>query len=125
MIKRLVAAAVLTAFAGAVTAGFNYGAYDIIVNVTGKAAAGGVTMARRTPDAVQYLTCGSAKFVGGVASGNCYARDKNYAAGFCTTQDPEMISVIKSINPSSYVSFAWDDAGVCRYVTVSNSSFAI
>jgi hypothetical protein len=120
--KRYAIAIALLAAAGTAMAGFGYGSYDNVVNVAGRAAAGGVTLSRRTADSVQYISCGLAKSVGNAESGNCYARDKNYASGFCTTQDPQMLDTLRSINASSYIFFSWNDAGVCQFITVTNSS---
>jgi len=112
----------LIAATGAAVAGFNYGAYDITVNPTGKAAGGGINMARRTADSVQYIVCGASSFTGGTTQGSCYARDKTYASGFCSTTDPQMIDTIRSITPSAYISFGWNDTGACTFVSVSNGS---
>lgn len=107
---------------GTALAGLNYGAYDITVNPTGKAAGGGINMARRTADSVQYIVCGASSFTGSTTQGSCYARDKTYASGFCSTTDPQMIDTIRSITPSAYISFGWNDTGACTFVSVSNGS---
>ncbi len=120
--KQYAIAVALFAFAGTAMAGFGYGSYDNTVNVAGKAAAGGITLSRRTADSVQYISCGLAKSVGNVESGNCYIRDKLGVPGFCTTQDPQMLDTIRSINATSYIFFSWNDAGVCQFITVTNSS---
>lgn len=109
----------LAAIAGSASAGLNYGAYDITVNASN--AYGGVTMARKTADSIQYLYCGTNKYTGNTASGSCYARSKT-TSGYCSTQDPDMLAAIRSVNPSSYISFGWDASGVCNYISVANGS---
>lgn len=109
----------LAAIAGSASAGLNYGAYDVTVNTS--SAYGGVTMARKTADSIQYLYCGTNKYAGGTVSGSCYARGKT-ASGYCTTQDPDMLASIRSVNPSSYISFGWDASGVCNFISVANGS---
>ena len=109
----------LAAIAGSASAGLNYGAYDITVNSSN--AYGGITMARKTADTTQYLYCGTSKYAGSTVSGSCYARSKT-TSGYCTTQDADMLASIRSINPSSYISFGWDASGVCNYISVANGS---
>jgi hypothetical protein len=123
--KRYLIAGALLAVAGSAMAGFNYGTYDVFVNTTGRAASGGISLSRRTPDSVQYISCATLKFSTGAETGNCSARDKNYTSGFCTTLDPQMLATIRSMGPSSYVLFQWDASGVCTLVESINSSWAI
>lgn len=109
----------LAAIAGSASAGPNYGAYDITVNSSN--AYGGITMARKIADTTQYLYCSTSKYAGTTVSGSCYARSKT-TSGYCTTQYPDMLATIRSINPSSYISFGWDASGVCNYISVANGS---
>jgi hypothetical protein len=56
------------------------------------------------------------------ASGDCYATDVSGQYKTCTTTDPAMLTVIRSIKGDSNVFFSWNPDGTCRDIRVQTDS---
>jgi hypothetical protein len=56
------------------------------------------------------------------ATGDCYAQDVSGLYKSCTTTDPALIAVIRSISGDSNVFFSWNVDGTCRDIRVQTDS---
>jgi hypothetical protein len=55
-------------------------------------------------------------------SGDCYATDVSGQYKTCSTTDPAMLTVIRSIKGDSNVFFSWNPDGTCRDIRVQTDS---
>ncbi|SEK74790.1 hypothetical protein SAMN05444354_102235 [Stigmatella aurantiaca] len=92
------------------------------VVVTSTYAYGTVGYARSSPDSVQRIGCKTYYVAGYGTTGECKAYNSAGQSLFCSTQNPEMIAVMRSITSISYIAFTRNSAGQCVEVDVDNSS---
>ncbi len=79
---------------------------------------GALVDARASNDRVQHIGCNNT--VG--YSGFCHARDADGRNVACHTNDHDLVDVIRSITPESFITFIARNDGTCAYVFVSTSS---
>ena len=92
---------------------------QVIIQDTGPKpfAAGDLGYARNTADQVQYIGCTSSP-----TFGICYAVNAAGLSKSCSTTDPTLMALIRSLNGDSYLFFNWNTDGTCRLINVSNNS---
>jgi hypothetical protein len=107
-------AAAATAYAGARFT------YPVVINDTNRTAYGALTDARGSADTRQYIGCWSNN-----ASGGCDAVNASGLTRSCSTTDPAMLAVIRSMSDESYVAFRWGaDSSTCLYVYAQTTSYS-
>ena len=82
-------------------------------------AAGVLSIVRSSSDNYQRISCYSYPTSGGCLAFN-YVNNSNGVG--CTTQDPAMLAVIRSLNGDSYLYFSADSTGACTNLYVQNAS---
>ena len=90
-----------------------------------KFTTGIVRSARYSADTKQHIGYTTYKSTNGVMGGTCVGADSNSLYNSCYTTDPQMIAVMQSVGPISYVTFDYDANGACTNVTVNNTSFGM
>ncbi len=91
--------------------------FPVVVDDASKQAYGTLVAARRSADAVSRLGC--------TVKANdvtCYATNAAGVYRTCTTTDPALMAVARSINSESYLWFIWNAAGTCTSITVGLGS---
>lgn len=107
----ILAALLVIGSGGAVMAGLRSN-HPLEINLDGPYANAGLAETRNTPDATQFVECGS-----NPGAGFCTVRDLSGTYYSCYTFDPEKIAVIRSMSADSYISVSWDAATFeCTYV---------
>jgi hypothetical protein len=93
-------------------------AYSVSVNPVGRYASGAMSSARNSADTLSYLACTA--YAWGYAF--CVARNSAGTVSSCGTSDPAYVNMLQTLNPDSYVYFAWDEAGTCTSLVIENVS---
>jgi hypothetical protein len=107
-------AAAATAYAGARFT------YPVVINDLNRTAYGALTDARGSADTRQYIGCWSNN-----ASGGCDAVNASGLTRSCSTIDPAMLAVIRSMSDESYVAFRWGaDGSTCQYIYAQTTSYS-
>lgn len=106
-----------TAFAGLKTN------IPVTVNTTSRFAAGAIGSARNSADAVQNIGCSLSATPTSAARVFCFARNAANVYGSCSSSDPKLVAAAQSINPDSYVYFAWDTTGACTFLSLYEVSY--
>jgi hypothetical protein len=89
-------------------------------------AGGSVHDVRHTPDAVSNIYCYDRAISPTSSQGVCYATSATGEFLMCTTSDPNVRSIIRSINESSYIEFQVPNGGYdCSSLTVYNGSWFV
>jgi hypothetical protein len=101
----------------AALAGFR-SAQQVLIFDAGRFANGDLGYVSNTADTTQYIGCES---LGG--SGYCYAKDPTGLSRSCSTSDPNLLAVIRSLNGDSYLIFWWDTSSHCTSIEVDNGSY--
>ena len=118
MLRRLAAAAAAALLSTAMIASAGSRlVYQVGINDASRFAVGTMTDARGSSDNVQAIGC---YHNAGFAS--CYATNSAGLGRSCTTTNPALIDVIRSIGSESYLYFQWNTDGTCNYVFVENGS---
>lgn len=115
-LARAAAAAALMSIAFVAFAG-SRAVYQANINDAQRWANGTMTDARGSADNNQLIGCyHNASFAG------CYVTNAAGLGRSCTTSNPALIDVIRTIGPESYIYFQWNTDGTCNYVLIENSS---
>lgn len=115
--RTLVGALAMGVFATTVFAGSQL-SQEVTIKDTKGFAYGDLGYARNTADTVQYIGCS----VTGVIA-VCAARDSTGLTRSCSTSDPDLMALARSLNGDSYLSFSWDGSGFCTTLQVRNYSW--
>lgn len=109
-------AAAVLAVSGVASAGYKH---DYEAFVGDGFAGGALGSIRNSADSVQYASV--------QVRDNTWAwffvTDENGKQRSCTTVDPELIALARSVNPASYVYFEFDKSGECSSVSISTASY--
>jgi hypothetical protein len=89
----------------------------LYVNAASRYANAGLSETYNTADSTQYAECGT-----NGSAGYCTFRDASGSYYSCSTTDPALIAVIRSMSPESFISVAWDASANCTYVLSYASS---
>jgi hypothetical protein len=98
---------------------------EVLVNHTTNTAWGSMGAARNSADSNQYIGVDN-WWVKGASSfeGRVYIRDASGAYAGCWTEDPNMITVIRSAPSDGKLTVQWNaSTGECTYVQVFNVSY--
>lgn len=107
------------AVAATVYAGARF-TYPVVINDTNRTAYGALTDARGSADTRQYIGCWSNGAMGG-----CDAVNASGLTRSCSTIDPAMLAVIRSMSDESYVAFRWSsDGSTCAYIYAQTTSYS-
>lgn len=94
--------------------------YPVVINDFNRTAYGALTDARGSADTRQYIGCWSNN-----ATGGCDAVNASGLTRSCSTIDPAMLAVIRSMSDESYVAFRWGaDGSTCLYVYAQTTSYS-
>jgi hypothetical protein len=92
-------------------------------------ANGSMSAARFSKNEVEYIGCGVRRIEDGVGGvlvfGFCQARNAAGDLGFCNTENAALIASIGDQDDYSFITFSWDEEGVCRSIGNSTQSFYI
>jgi hypothetical protein len=103
---------------------------SVTVNASGSGEAhGNMATARASANAVEFIGCGVRKFdnlAGGAnANGFCQASDAAGVTASCSTQNVALLDAMENIADYSFITFSWNDEGICQLIGVSTQSFYI
>lgn len=101
---------------------------DITLNADGSGnATGDMVTARFADNEVEHIGCGVRiwKMADGsyLNWGFCQARDADEVNVFCSTEDPDLLDVMKATSSYSFITFAWDTDEECTRIGFSTQSF--
>lgn len=89
------------------------------IDLINRTAEGSLSDTYNNGNIFEFMECGT---IGGM--GHCLSRTEDQVYAGCTTTDPELMSVIRSMNSESRIIVKWDAASVCTYVASYASSRA-
>lgn len=114
--------ALVTLAAGATAVAGTKLAGTVQINPTARWAQGGMGYARATADNSTEIGC-QVQVVGSTPpSMNCAARDAVGNSIICTSDDPNMMSIMGAINSDSYIHFEWDANNTCTTLYIATNS---
>ncbi|NRD44694.1 hypothetical protein [Corallococcus exiguus] len=125
MFKKKTAIALgLAMLAGSSTAwaGKKSSLYPVVINTTANVIAGSFGNVRNSSDSVQSLDVGF-QVGNGFYYAYIYAYDSTGTMASCTTSNRDMIEVIKSASPDSFIMAYHDGAGTCTNIEMRNASY--
>ncbi|NPC69371.1 hypothetical protein D7Y27_14030 [Corallococcus sp. AB004] len=96
--------------------------YPVVINSTANVIAGSFGSVRNSPDTVQSLDIGF-QVGNGFYYAYIYAYDATGTMASCTTYNRDMIEVIKSASPDSYIMAYHDGAGTCTNIEMRTASY--
>ena len=123
--KKLVLVLGVVAGATAAFAGSS-GVQDVSIWTDGAgqlSANGTLRDARHSTDTRQYIGCSLYAYDSGSYSAICYAYSASGQYASCSTNDANMLKVVETLNPASYLYFAVNADGSCDRVISVNASF--
>lgn len=91
--------------------------YQVWISDASRYAVGTMTDARGSADGNQAIGC-----YHNTTNGACYATNAAGLSRTCTTNNPALLNVIRTISAESYIYFQWNTDGTCSYVLIENSS---
>jgi len=91
------------------------------VDITNRAAAGGLGSTRSTADIYSYVGCATYR-TSTDYFGVCQARNAAAESGSCITRDPMILANIRAVTPGTFVYYTWDINGNCDYVQIRTMS---
>ena len=123
--KKLVFALALVAGATAAVAGSSGGqAVSIWTDSNGQLSANGTLHAtRHSADSTQYIGCSLYAYDTSSYSATCYAYSATGQYASCYTSDANMLKVVQTLNPASYLYFVVNADGSCDRVISVNASY--
>jgi hypothetical protein len=92
------------------------------INTAERWAQGGMGYARATGDGVTQIGCQVQVIDLGAPSMNCVARDAFGNVIICSTDDPNVMSIMGSINGDSYLHFEWNANKECTTLYIAANS---
>jgi hypothetical protein len=95
-----------------------YSQVEVYVAGPDSYASGTPSSARASADTTQYIGCDLDASKGGQLMAECHAMDSAGTEAWCSTQDPALVEVIKTVTPSTFVWFH-GNGGECATVYVS------
>jgi hypothetical protein len=99
---------------------------DYPVIIGGNFAVGGLKTARLSSDSNQYIGCYTYQVRQADGSGfgvTCFAKDSAGTSRSCVNNaDTLLLAQARTITYRSWISFSWDDIGICKEIYVQNSS---
>jgi hypothetical protein len=104
---------------------------DVAVTIesVNRFAYGNYKTARFSPSATVMIGCGSFVSVAnnGTSSygGFCQARDSVGNTAFCSITTAAIADKVNGISDYSYISFRWNENGICNSLNISTQSFYI
>lgn len=91
---------------------------EVLVQSEYRYAFGSMSSARDSADSTQYIGCNMYSTLA-----VCYAENASGTFGMCSTSDPAMMTLARSLDSGSWLSFDWDANGTCTDIQVNNFSF--
>ncbi|MFL5356440.1 hypothetical protein [Archangium sp.] len=79
--------------------------------------------ARNSADSQQYIGCSLYAYDTGSFSATCYAYSATGQYASCFTSDADMLKVVQTLNPASYLYFVVNSDGSCDRVISVNASY--
>lgn len=91
----------------------------IYVDKAQRAASGGLGYVRNAPGSLAYIGCAST-----LTYLVCYAQNESRQNASCFLSSPSAVAqnLVASVKGDSYLSFNWDQNGVCTDIVVYNDS---
>ena len=101
----------------------------VVVDLDNGTAFGDMVTARFSDNDVEFIGCGVRVFDDGAGGsfqfGFCQAADSEGVNAFCNTDNPALLEAMKSTADFSFVTFSFDEEGVCNRIGFSTQSFYI
>jgi hypothetical protein len=122
--KKLIFVSALLAVTAAVAG--NSSGVQVSVGTDGAgqvSASGTFKSARNSADTQQYIGCSLYAYDTGSYSATCYAYSASGQYASCYTSDANMLKVVQTLNPASYLSFVVNADGSCDRVISVNASY--
>ena len=114
--------AVTTLVGTTALAGYRWGS-EVIINTAARSAQGTMGTVRGSADSTQTIGCAVRASTGGSSAAvSCYATDSAGHEVQCFVAAPIFVQAASAITSNSHLSFKWDAAGVCTYLSVENYS---
>jgi hypothetical protein len=103
-------------------AGYRWGS-PVIIDTAARSAQGTMGTVRSSADNVQSIGCAVRASTGGPSAAvYCYATDSAGTDVQCYVAAPIFVEAASAITSNSHLSFKWNAAGVCTYLSVENYS---
>jgi hypothetical protein len=80
---------------------------------------------RNSADSQQYIGCSLYAYDTGSYSATCYAYSATGQYASCYTSDANMLKVVQTLNPASYLYFVVNSDGSCDRVISVNASYGL
>ncbi len=101
--------------------------FPVDVDLVALTANGDMVTARYSANENEFIGCGIRIFddgAGGTFSfGFCQAEDRDGERAFCNSQDAALLDAISSSGDFGFITFSYDEDGVCTRIGFSNQSF--
>ena len=101
--------------------------FPVEVDLVALTANGDMVTARYSENENEFIGCGIRIFddgAGGTFSfGFCQAEDRDGERAFCNSQDAALLDAISSSGDFGFVTFSYNEDGVCTRIGFSNQSF--
>ena len=101
--------------------------FPVDVDLVALSANGDMVTARYSANDNEFIGCGIRVFddgAGGTFSfGFCQAEDRDGERAFCNSQNPDLLDAISSSGDFGFITFNYDEDGVCTRIGFSNQSF--
>lgn len=86
-------------------------------------ASGHVDAARISPDGTEYIGCQT--IAGTTPQVSCWAQDSSGDYVSCTSTSANYVALAEAINDASYIQFAADPNGTCKFLEVDTTSLEL
>lgn len=97
----------------------------VVITPANNAFGGDMGSVRNTTDTQQYLHASFQVSQWGIYNATLYARDASGNSALCTTSDPKLIEVVRSITTDSFIMVYHDGAGTCTVIEVVQGSYNV
>lgn len=122
--KKLIFVSLLAVTTAAVAGSGDNTQVSVWTDGSGQLAANGTFKSvRNSADSQQYIGCSLYAYDTGSYSATCYAYSASGQYASCYTSDANMLKVVQTLNPASYLYFVVNADGSCDRVISVNASF--
>lgn len=87
-------------------------------------ARGDLGWVRNSPDSIQYIGC-----INSSSGATCMAADKTGVSRSCTTRNPALLVMVRSLQSDSQLMFSWVNTSpttaICDSIVVNNESYTL
>ena len=124
--KKWICAVVALAATAAVAGSVDTSTVSVWTDSSGQLSANGTFKpTRNSTDTKQYIGCSFYAYDTGSFFAVCYATSASGQYASCSTTDANMLKVVATLNPASYLYFVANSDGTCDRVITSNASYGL